>query len=354
MHIVVTTTIYPPHHLRAWATAMTPGEDVIIVSGDQKTPHNEVRAVLDKIMEETGVGVQYCPRESCWPRTSNAVGWNTVQRRNIAILSAMMLGPDYITTVDTDNYPVRPDHLRQIQQLMTEPYTDRRWRSLNTWANPGEQLQPQVIHRGIPLSHRKSLSRMTLPNVGKTDPLKIGVHSSLWWGDPDIDAIERLHSDPVIERHMNPEQLTVYAPGVWAPFNSQATTFVQELFPLLFVLPGIGRYDDIWASYIARVIMEKFGYVTAYGKPYVIQERHEHDALVDLEREMYGMRTTHAFVDFLRDIDLSAASTVYEALQEIINALCDGWHLPDQTMRFLNAWALDVYNAMGFGEEGVK
>ena len=40
-----------------------------------------------------------------YPELSDAIGWNSIQRRNIGLLYAYEQGADVIATVDDDNIP---------------------------------------------------------------------------------------------------------------------------------------------------------------------------------------------------------------------------------------------------------
>ena len=44
-------------------------------------------------------------QEKKWPKLSNLIGWNCIQRRNFAILEALERGAKIIALVDDDNIP---------------------------------------------------------------------------------------------------------------------------------------------------------------------------------------------------------------------------------------------------------
>jgi hypothetical protein len=56
--VLVTTTIHVPTNLRDWATQLSPG-DRIIVAGDLKTPHTEVRELLEVLALTYGITTSY-------------------------------------------------------------------------------------------------------------------------------------------------------------------------------------------------------------------------------------------------------------------------------------------------------
>jgi hypothetical protein len=63
-----------------------------------------------------------------------------------------------------------------------------------------------------------------------------------------------------------------FTADVLSPFNSQNTFFTRHALAHYFVLPGVGRMDDIWASYH----LQSLGFRVAYGAPSVRQNRNAH------------------------------------------------------------------------------
>jgi len=341
---VITTTIYRPTNLLDWAHHMRT-EDIMIVSGDEKTPHDEVREILDFISDADGVETSYVVETDT--RTSRAVPMHSIQRRNVAVLEAVRLGADMITTVDTDNFPLADHrrnvgfgHLDSIEELLTKPWQGDLIGSSSGWANAGEWCDPPVLHRGWPLG----IPSDPVPHSHSLDDIRIGVHASLWLGDPDITALERLLDDPTVTGV--PDDCVALEPGVWCPFNSQATTFRRELFPLLNVWPGVDRMDDIWPSYVARHIMDHLDYLVAYGAPNVRQERHEHDVVTDLENEIIGYRHTGALLEEIVSTDLGGIYDALDALEEVLETLRASRRLadviPPVTRDFWTAWVADL------------
>ena len=92
--------------------------------------------------------------------------------------------------------------------------------------------------------------------------------------------------------------------GTWCPFNSQNTAFARKTIPAYFLSPNIGRYDDIWASYFLRKIIDHLNEAVMYGNPLVNQERNLHNLRKDLEAEFFGMDTTDRLIKILRDMNL--------------------------------------------------
>lgn len=329
-----TTTIHIPTVLARYREI---GPDVeIIVAGDVSGPQDEIAAFCE------GIGARYLgpqEQEALGPASSPIVGFRSIQRRNYALLAAIQSGADVLLSVDTDNEPCVPDYFGELRETfgVTTTLTTE---SDNGWFNIGDYAGDDYIVRGYPLSLWQDGRDNRTGGMGGP----IGVFSSLIFGDPDIGAIERLRLAP---------QVTDYVVGMevinprdtWAPVNSQCTAWRRELAPLAFVLPGVGRYDDIWAGLIAQRVLEATDYCVAFGFPAVRQDRHAHDLLADLAAEMHGMRHTETFVALLKEARVCSNASVLDNLAGVVDYLrlaAPDEVLPQQTKRFLAAWLEDV------------
>lgn len=52
----------------------------------------------------------------------------------------------------------------------------------------------------------------------------------------------------------------------------------------------VGRYDDIWPSYVVEAIANHLGQLISFGPPVVYQERNPHNYFVDFDNERMGMQ----------------------------------------------------------------
>jgi hypothetical protein len=99
---------------------------------------------------------------------------------------------------------------------------------------------------------------------------------------------------------------------------------LREVIPAYFQSPYVGRYDDIWPSYIATRIINHFGDVVAYGQPVLRQKRNEHNLWKDLDNERVGMLLTDEFCATLRSIPLTG-TTYHECCGELAMKLPQAW-----------------------------
>ena len=333
MKALITTTINVPHNLSDWANLLNE-DDHIIVAGDMKTPQDDVDYLLNHISMDTGVVTTYLtPHEQEKWKSSEVIGWNSIQRRNIALLEAITLKPDWVITVNDDGFPTMD---RQLSTIIDRCERLHKTFSSNTeWWNPGSQNYPPTVHRGMPIPQRHA-QHLPTPN----EEYAVGVAEMLIIGDPDVDAVERICHNPQVEFISTDIRL---APGTWAPFNSEATLIRGSLAPLLFQWPGVGRYDDIWCSYLARCVMDHLGWAVYYGDPPIKQERNAHSLLADLDAELFGMRYTEELVQVLRNVrfhgDITPTQAMIHAVNEVL-ARCP-W-LPLQTRDSFYAWFADL------------
>lgn len=335
MRVLITTTINVPRNLRDWRASGFNDHDVFIVAGDLKTPHVAVEQFLRTL---PGDNRYLHPDGQRGWASSEVLGWNCIQRRNIALLEALRLKPEWIITVDDDNYPIDPDHALYLEDIFSGLNADYLTVSgMEGWWNVGEMLTPAVVHRGYPLSRRPVEERALHYHRNQS----IGVVASLWLGDPDIDAPQRMTHRYAIES-MATEQSRVLESGTWCPFNSQATAWITELAPLMAVWPGVGRYDDIFASYLARAVMDATRYRVLYGQPLVRQTRNAHNVLNDLRNEFFGFEHTDALCDKLRELP---EGDIADAFTWLIEDPAFSF-LPEQTRQFFSAWLEDLGHVM--------
>jgi glycosyltransferase involved in cell wall biosynthesis len=310
---VVTTTINVPTLLEAYARDAVDHDrrvEQIVVVGDRKTPPEAERFCV-RLEHDTGVRVNYlgvAEQEDYLarrPAFRDFLPWNCIQRRNVGLLVAYDGEADIVVTIDDDNFIEHDDYLGRHAHLGDEleleaVEADSGWWNVCTMLEEARGIP--FYHRGHPLSQRWNEGEWRTTAIRA----RAVVNAGLWLDDPDVDAVTRL-CFPVCatgpsDRYRDRLAL---APGTWAPFNSQNTALLRELIPAYLLFPHIGRYDDIWASYVIRHIADARGDLVTYGAPLVRQERNPHDYFKDLDAERFGLEANDVFLDGLRSCTLS-------------------------------------------------
>jgi len=328
MHVAfVTTTIHVPALLESYmqdAMAFGHQEVSFIVIGDRKTPV-AAKEFCDGLQrryhyQTTFLGVN--DQESylgSYPELAKHLPYDSIQRRNVGMLLAYERGADVIITIDDDNFLAEPDfishHALVGQEVEIDAYSSERgW--VNVCDFLAEERGFRFYHRGFPLDARSSGD--TEPTVS---PLKgrVVANAGFWLDEPDIDAVTRL-ALPIKVIGFKRQKNFALGLGTWSPFNSQNTALARDVIPAYFLSPFVGRYDDIWASYVVKAIADHFGDLITFGHPLVQQKRNPHDYWIDLEKEKDGMRLTDTFCQYLRAIRFTGASYT-DCYTEAIEAL---------------------------------
>ena len=125
-------------------------------------------------------------------------------------------------------------------------------------------------------------------------------------GRPDIDAVTRL-ATPINATHYTRDENFFVAAGAWTSFNSQNTAIAKEALPAYFLSPYVGRYDDIFISYVIKRIADHLGHGVGFGQPLVRQDRNKHDLFNDLALEGLGMKITDHFIAALEKVNFCGA-----------------------------------------------
>ena len=330
---IVTTTIHVPTLLDRYATdAHEHGHrDVaFVVVGDLKTP-GETRELCVRLgqkhpydMTYLGVGEQKRYLKS-YRTLARTIPYNSIARRNIGILWAYEHGADTIITIDDDNYIAQPDFVGG-HSIVGSATGIERFSASDGWFNICEFLEEE---RGIPFYARGFPPKARIEGSHtvsrRTASGTVVVNGGLWLEEPDVDATTRLTVALRVVGYPRGDRFAL-EPGTWCPFNSQNTSLARTVIPAYFLSPHVGRYDDIWASYVVQTIATRMSHLITFGPPLVKQERNVHDIVVDLEGEFQGLRLTDRFTDFLRSTSLSGESytACYGEIYEQMLAWIDG------------------------------
>jgi hypothetical protein len=273
--VIVTTTINPPTEAIARFDELPDWH--LIVIGDRKTPSGyRLRRGRYVTPEE---------QERRFPRLSALLGWNCIQRRNIGFLLALEMGADIVASVDDDNVP----YPEWGQGLMIG--RRQRLRSYRCGAaafDPvGATNHGQLWHRGFPI--QLVSTRDYSQHEERTETVRI--QADFWDGDPDVDAVCRMLHRPACR--FDPDRFPFTSPA-FAPFNSQNTFLDAHLLPDYFMVPGVGRMDDIWGAYYLQATT---GVRPVFARPSVEQRRNQHDLTRDFSAEVAGYENTHQLLE---------------------------------------------------------
>jgi hypothetical protein len=329
---IVTTSInHAPTSFKYYAEQA----DTFIVAGDINSPES-----LKEYVKELG-GIYLTPeqQDAMFPEWSAIVGWRSIQRRNAAIMYAYREGHDVIITVDDDNTPVSDTWAEQHVQNLRSVETSWVMKSLEVrqWVNINADTVPKTRQRGTPYGF--ATEHMWITSDVAHDNIAVSVSQVL--GSPDCDAITRLITDPDVTSAGRDFVVRPYD-GTRLAFNSQATAWKREYAPLMACLPGVGRYDDILAAFVAQRVLGAHQQAIHVGSPYVRQYRNPHNHINDISAEMLGLEMSYTW---MRQI-VRAMSELPETIQEAYDLIAYFLepYVPTQTYEFMKAWLKDWNN----------
>lgn len=321
---IATTTINAPTvAIEAFVDIAEKDDWHIFIAGDLKTPHKEYFA-----LEQLSDRVTYLHPETQvarWGRLSNLIGWNCIQRRNMAIMAAFEDHADVIALVDDDNIPLKGwgRNLTIGREVECDVYSTFGMPAFEPMRGGGTRSW----HRGFPIQLLDVLRTEWAKNGGQPSgeaKIKPLVQADLWLGEPDVDAVCRIAANQRDAGRHEGRPFVGEEPG---PFNSQNTFISREVLPAYFLFPGVGRMDDIWASYVTQAVHP--GSV-CYSKSSVFQDRNPHDLSKDLQAEMLGYRHTLDLIRWLMDNDPMTASWPEWMPQVAIDAWVEWIRLVDE------------------------
>lgn len=318
--VVVLTTIRVPEILEGVAKNAIKynhqDETEFIIIGDTKTP-KEVAKYVENI-SKFGVKMYYYDVEQQkrklvpYQKAADTIPYSSDARRNAGFLLAAEIGYNKYITLDDDNFPMEADFIGQHNIVGTELSNYLAAHSNNGWFNPCSMLETEpksrIYQRGFPYSKRWHDKYEFTKESGK-----VAMNEGLWLSTPDADAITHI-VDPVQVKRMVSEPLML-ATDVYAPVNTQNTSFTEEVLPAFFFIPGewmhntnMNRLGDIWCGYFAQKVMQKMGERLTIGLPLADHRRNTHNYPKDMMEESWGMFYMDALVKKLDEIELSSKS----------------------------------------------
>ncbi len=268
------------------------------------------------------------------------IPFNSYSRKNIGYLYAMHKGIKKIYETDDDNYPRENFFSQDIYKL--NHYKVKETGFINIYKyflNNKIDIWP----RGLPLSELNNSKKLLIKK--KKVKQKFSVVQRLCNKNPDVDAIYRLINKKINIKFA--ENKSFFANNKsYVPFNSQNTTWNDEVFPLMY-LPTYCtmRATDIWRSYIATHIMNKLNLKILFTSPTVYQDRNYHDLYKDFDLEISVFRDVKKLVKVLD------STKIYKNKKYILVNLFNCYQnlvkkkiLEKAELEILHAWCEDIHH----------
>lgn len=335
----VITSIQPPTiGVQAIAQQASASAHRVVVVGDRKSP-----------TDWECLGVDYLPiqeQEGLSFATAGAVPFDSYTRKMLGYLVAAAGGADWIRETDDDNQPYGsffepvPSEV-EVRQLSDAP----------EWVNIYEYFTERFVWpRGFPLG------LLHPQQMAACDPAPSGrirapfVLQAVADGDPDVDAVYRLTAPDTSDVIFDQAPPLLVPDTSWTPFNSQATTWPRELFPLMYLPSTCSfRMTDIWRSFVAQRVMKSLGVPLIITASTVFQDRNDHDLMKDFRDEIEGYLGYQGLVSQLKDLVLEGThESLLRDLRVCYEALVEADYLKPPELSVLSAWTSDM-SELGFG-----
>lgn len=298
----------------------------IVVVGDKKSPTKyESNAVYFLSVDE---------QLSLFNEFARLIPFNHYSRKNLGYLFAIKNGAKIIHDTDDDNMPYK-DWSISGENILNSTYlleSEVKFEWLNIYSHYSHEF---IWPRGIPLDFVRSSGILSKSKYSITSPIK----QYLADGDPDVDAIFRLLNSR--NKQVNFKKLKfpiAVSPNFFVPFNSQNTTFLTWVFPLLYLPSFVSfRMTDIWRSFIAQRILWQFDECLSFHNASVYQTRNEHTLLKDFEDEIPGYVKNRRIGEILTGLDLENLS-ILEMLLHCYEALVIEGIIDNREIELVKQW----------------
>ncbi|QDC41248.1 hypothetical protein FIT92_04125 [Candidatus Methylopumilus universalis] len=329
---IVITSINPPtdavREFAKWSGWTT------VVVGDRKSPKDWAC--------ENVVYLSIEDQLKLFPEFANFIPENTYLRKMFGYLYAFRNGAEAIFESDDDNIPYPDSSSRVDADIVGGLMVGETVSSSKGWVNIYSNFGAKGCWpRGYPLGSIAAVSdnNVQFDNQG----LPWGVMQYLADEDPDVDAIYRMtHNEPVFFARNRTFRL---AKNNYCPFNSQATLWLPELYPLMFLPVGkTDRVTDILRGYMSLSSLWSSGFTLAYSSPVVYQRRNFHDLLRDFELELDLYKFSDKWCrDFSRVTGENAAGTFLSLLELLVET----GDLPDVNLKLFEIFSKECLKGLG-------
>lgn len=320
--VVITSINAPTEHVKKFANIP---DSCVIVVGDKKTP--EPYTYKDVLFLSVNNKLGY--------NLERILPFNSYSRKMLGYIYAAQNGAAVIFETDDDNSPRANWHLTPFEGTYQVSHSDLGFKNVYAY-----YTKRTIWPRGLPLNLVTDKKAALTQSDLKKKKVKVGVWQSLANGDPDVDAIFRLTRGG--QCTFDQKEPVVLAQGTLSPFNTQATFFNRELFPLLY-LPTTEtfRCTDILRSLVAQPIMWAHGYRLGFTAPMVEQIRNPHDLMKDFKDEipcyLYADKVA-AIVQKVISPDKSITDNLYAAYAALVKEKIVA---PEELIP-LKAWIEDI------------
>ena len=171
--------------------------------------------------------------------------------------------------------------------------------------------------------------------------MKVDLSQGLCHGDPDVDDIFRLNHHITDVEFKKATPLVLSKINTYSPTNSQNTTFVGRIFPLLYLPSTVTfRYTDILRGYVILALKSRWDIKIGFRSADVFQDRNEHNLIYDLNSEIPMYNDAELLVsDMIKHLEsLPLKATISEDMIELYRFLNKKGVVQTSELKTLTEW----------------
>lgn len=317
--IIITSINSPTEPLKQYAE--WPEWNIIVV-GDRKSPTDWKLGKTNYLSIKQQYKIYYLKE------FAELLPENTYTRKMLGYIYAIKNGSQIIFETDDDNYPYK-DAPKVIDNIINEE-TEKNCKYIkgrNRWVNIYKYFGAKHCWpRGFPLEIiNTSDFKLTF---GEKNSRSWSIVQFLADDDPDVDAIYRMTVNKSVKFINEPNVLLTKKS--FCPFNSQATLWYPESFPLLFFPVGVpDRVTDILRSYIAQSCLKKMDKTVMFHHSIVYQVRNQHDLLKDFSEEIPLYLNAERWIESLNNC---SGKDLYSLCRSAIEILISIEAIPEKNL----------------------
>lgn len=352
----VSTTIFGPSPAILQLLHRPQKDLCLVVVGDQKTNDTEWQT-FQQTFSQTVFFLPLKIQSELKYSILDFIPINHFSRKNVGFLFAIQHGAEKIYDFDDDNFlKANQSMFDKIWQESYNPLSVFTFQSTHHLFNPYPVFRPVDINgditfvwpRGFPLEfiHDDETFNVSLVPTDQNQT-KIAIYQSSADIDPDVDAIYRM-TGVLPVRFSRYDTILAVPPGVFSPWNAQATIFTkQAFFGCILPISVTGRVADIWRSFMTERLLWTIGYQIAFTSPWVNQYRNPHSYHADFlaEHDLYNLANN--FIKEIMNLDYNAHDRLSVIYLKLVALLVKKEYLKDSDYSLATAWVRDL-NAVGY------
>ena len=256
---------------------------------------------------------------------SHAIPYNSDNRRNVGYLMALEAQPDFIISIDDDNYctgdeDVFAEHAVTCSGLTQQVVVDSSTSFYNICSLLRFEHPGPVYPRGYPYARRHQSENI----ITQKQLVPVHINAGLWTIDPDVDGITWLVAKPRVTGFSG--RSVVLGRETWSALNTQNTGLAAAAVPAYYFVrmaypiagTAIDRYGDIFSGYFVQACAKQVGGCARFGSPIAQHRRNSHNYMRDATNEWACILVLEDLLPWLTEARLSGRtySEAYLSLAE--------------------------------------